>query len=237
MFSVRTYRQDLANYLLSLLNELLTFDPLHLTLQKTKMQKQTLLNLTFLAILFLANIGCSAFQTERIVPIFDPEATILPRSGTIAYVKNGITAMAVPLNDVKAVDAFGIIVFNSTDHWISLRQKDCSMLDQSGKVHKPIHRSQHTFYLGKNFSPKMPPEFREDFRDNRVLRSMGDLVPLPTEDIEKTTVMPRRRVQFFLYFHKRSVESSNLRIIVPKVHSEFADTETTFVFKFELQKG
>ena len=204
-----------------------------------------LLSLQLLAILLLATLGCStlqntfetAFQTERIVPIFDPEATILMRSGSVAYVKNEITAIAVPLNDVKAVDAFGIIVFNSTDHWISLRQEDCSMLDQSGKVSKPIHRSQHTFYLGKNFSPKMPPEFREDFRENRVLRSMGDLVALPTEDIEKTTVMPSRRVRFFLYFHKRSVESSSLRIIVPKVHSEFTDTETTFVFKFEVQKS
>jgi hypothetical protein len=204
-----------------------------------------LLSLQLLAILLLATLGCStlqntfetAFQTERIVPVFDPEATILMRSGSVAYVKNEITAIAVPLNDVKAVDAFGIIVFNSTDHWISLRQKDCSMLDQSGKVYKPIHKSQHTFYLGKNFSPKMPPEFREDFRENRVLRSMGDLVALPTEDIEKTTVMPSRRVRFFLYFHKRSVESSSLRIIVPKVHSEFTDTETTFVFKFEVQKS
>ncbi len=213
----------------------------HLTSQTGKMKKQILLSLQLLAIIFFANLGCStlqtAFQTVRIVPVFDPEATILPRSGTIAYVKNGITAMAVPLNDVKAVDAFGIIVFNSTNHWISLRQEDCSMLDQSGKVYKPIHKSQHTFYLGKNFTPKMPPEFREDFRENRVLRSMGDPVPLPTEDIEKTTIMPRRRVRFFLYFHKRSLESSNLRIIVPKVHSEFTDTETTFVFKFELQKG
>ena len=225
---------------------------LHLTrhisriaLRKKKMKKQIPLNLQLLLILLLANLGCAtlqntfetAFQTERIVPVFDPEATILMRSGSAVYVKNGITAIAVPLNNVKEVDAFGIIVFNSTDHWISLRQKDCSMLDQSGKVHKPIHRSQHTFYLGNNFTPKMPPEFREDFRDNRVLRSMGDLVALPTEDIEKTTVMPRRRVRFFLYFHKRSVESSNFRIIVPKVHSEFTDTETTFVFKFEVQKS
>ena len=146
------------------------------------MKKQIPLNLHWLIILFLANLGCAtlqntfenAFQTERIVPVFDPEATILMRSGSAAYIKNGITAIAVPLNDVKAVDAFGIIVFNSTDHWISLRQADCSMLDQSGKVYKPIHRSQHTFYLGKNFTPKIgPPEFREDFRENRVLRSMG----------------------------------------------------------------
>ena len=216
-----------------------------IVLQKKKMKKQIPLNLQLLLILLLASLGCStlqntfetAFQTERIVPVFDPEATILMRSGSAVYVKNGITAIAVPLNNVKEVDAFGIIVFNSTDHWISLRQEDCSMLDQSGKVHKPIHRSQHTFYLGNNFAPKMPPEFREDFRDNRVLRSMGDLVALPTEDIKTTTIMPRRRVRFFLYFHKRSVESSNFRIIVPKVHSEFTDTETTFVFKFEVQKS
>ena len=212
-----------------------------IALQKKKMKKQIPLSLLLLVILLLALLGCAtlqtAFQTERIVPIFDPEATLLMRSGSAAYIKNGITAIAVPLNDVKAVDAFGIIIFNSTDHWISLRQKDCSMLDQSGKVYKPIHRSQHTFYLGKNFSPKMPPEFREDFRENRVLRSMGDPVALPSEDIEKTTIMPRRRVRFFLYFHKRSIESSNLRIIVPKVHSEFTDTETTFVFKFEVQRG
>ena len=217
----------------------------HIAPQKRTMKKQIPLSLQLLVILLLANLGCStlqntfetAFQTERIVPVFDPEATILMKSGSVAYIKNEITAIAVPLNDVKAVDAFGIIVFNSTDHWISLRQEDCSMLDQSGKVYKPIHRSQHTFYLGKNFTPKMPPEFREDFRENRVLRSMGDPVALPSEDIEKTTVMPRRRVRFFLYFHKRSVESSNLRIIVPKVHSEFTDTETTFVFKFEVQKS
>ena len=216
-----------------------------IVLQNKKMKKQIPLNLQLLFILLLASLGCStlqntfetAFQTERIVPVFDPEATILMRSGSAVYVKNGITAIAVPLNNVKEVDAFGIIVFNSTDHWISLRQEDCSMLDQSGKVHKPIHRSQHTFYLGNNFTPKMPPEFREDFRDNRVLRSMGDLVALPTEDIKTTTIMPRRRVRFFLYFHKRSVESSNFRIIVPKVHSEFTDTETTFVFKFEVQKS
>ncbi len=201
------------------------------------MKKYIQLSLQLLTILLLANLGCSAFQPIRIVPVFDPEATILPRSGAVVHVKNGITVMAVPLNDVKEVDAFGIIVFNSTNHWISLKQKNCSMLDQSGNVAKPIHRSQLSFYLGKNFNPKLPPEFRQDFRENRALRVMGDPVALPREDIERTTIMPKRRVQFFLYFHKRSIKSSSLRIIVPKVHSEFTETETTFVFKFRVQKG
>ena len=52
------------------------------------------------------------FQPEMIVPVFDPDAHIMPQTGTIGYVKNGVKAMAVPLNDVKAVDAFGIFIFN-----------------------------------------------------------------------------------------------------------------------------
>ncbi|MCZ6676439.1 MAG: hypothetical protein O7E52_04230 [Candidatus Poribacteria bacterium] len=186
----------------------------------------------------LANLSCSAFQTVRIVPVFDPEATILPASGAVVHVKNGITAMAVPLNEVKEVDAFGVIIFNSTDHFISFKQKDCWMLDQSGNQTKTIHKSLLASYLGKNFKPRLPPEFpAEVFRWNRAFRAMGDIAPLPREDIERTTVMPKRRTQFFLYFPKRSIKSSNLRIIVPKVYSEYADTETTFVFKFEVQRG
>ena len=60
----------------------------YLTFQTGKMKKHILLNLQLLVIISLANLGCAtlqtAFQTERIVPIFDPEATILPRSGTVA---------------------------------------------------------------------------------------------------------------------------------------------------------
>ena len=66
---------------------------------------------------------------------------------------------------------------------------------------------------------------------------MGAGAALPREDIEKTPVMPKRRTQFFLYFPKRSVSASGMRIIVPKVQSEDAEVETTFVFKFEVQRG
>jgi hypothetical protein len=192
----------------------------------------------FLLLTGLAILSCSAFKTVRILPVFDPEATILPQSAGVVHQKNGITAIAVPLNDVKAVDAFGIIVYNSTDHFISFKQKDCWMLDGAQSHIKPIDKSQHTFFLGKNFKPKMPPEFQvEVFRWNKTLRMQGPPVPLPREDIEKTNVMPRNRAQFYLYFRKASVKSSSLRIIVPKVYNDFDDTETTFVFKFEVHKG
>ena len=183
-------------------------------------------------------ISCSAFQTVRIVPVFDPEAVIFPQSLAAAYTKNGVTAMAVPLNDVKEVDAFGVIIFNGTDRWISFKEDECWMLDQSGNETKPIHKSMETAYLGKNFKPKLPTELpAEVFRWNKAIRIMGDTAALPREDVEKTTVMPRHRTQFFLYFPKRSVKVSNLRIIVPNVQTQDADVDTTFVFKFEVQRG
>lgn len=186
----------------------------------------------------LTILSCSAFQTVRIVPVFDPEATILQQSGGIIHVKNGITAIVVPLNDVKAVDAFGVVLYNDTNHFISFKQEDCWMLDQAQNKTKVLDRSEHSFFLGNNFKPKMPPGFPvEVFRWNKSLRMDGPPVALPQEDIKTTTIMPKRRVQFYLYFRKRSIKSSQLRIIIPKVYSEFDDVETPFVFKFEVIKG
>ena len=182
--------------------------------------------------------GCAAFETTKIEPVFDPEATVLPRSGTIAYAKNGILALAVPLNDVKAADAFAVIIYNGTDHFVSLKQKECWMLDGTGGQTKPIHRSMYTAPLGKNYKPTLPPEFKSEvFRWNRSIRFYGDTGALPSEDIETTRIMPKQRSQFFLYFRTRSIKSSNLRVVVPKIYREYDQSETTFVFKFRVKKG
>ena len=203
------------------------------------MKKHTQRGAEVIVFLIVATtLGCSALQPVQIVPQFDAEAVILPQTGTVIYEKNGITAMAVPLNDVKAVDAFGILMFNRTDNWISFKRKDCQLLDQAGNITKPIDKSQESFFLGKNFKPKLPPEFAaEVFRHDRALRTQGSSVALPREDIERTTIMPNHRTQFFLYFRKRSIKSTNLRVIVPRVSNDFEDTESTFVFKFEVRKG
>lgn len=186
----------------------------------------------------LTTLSCSAFQTVQIVPVFDPEATILQQSGGVIHVKNGITVIVVPLNDVKAVDAFGVVIYNGTGHFVSFKQEDCWMLDQAQNKTKVLDKSEHSFFLGKNFKPKMPPGFPvEVFRWNKTLRMDGPPVALPQKDTDETTVMPSRRQQFYLYFRKRSINASQLRIIIPKIYSEFDDVETTFVFKFEVRKG
>ncbi len=196
--------------------------------------------------LTISLVGCAKtgdffsdlFRPERIVPVFDPNATITPQTGTVIYEKNGIVAMAVPLHDVKNIDGFCILIHNRTDHWISLNRDNCQMLDQSGNFIKQIDKSQLSFYLSKNFKPKLPPEFAADvFRYDKTIRVQGDAAILPTEDLKKTNIMPKNFTKFFIYFPKRSSKSTNLRIIVPGVKSEFNDQQTTFVFKFKLQRG
>ncbi len=184
------------------------------------------------------NVVTDVLKPELIVPVFDPDATIMPRTGTVIYVKNGIVAMAVPLNDEKNVDAFAILLHNKTAHWISFKKNECRMLDQAKNIIKPLDKSQESFYFKKNYKPKLPPEFAADvFRWDKTIRVQGDAAALPTADSEKTTVMPMRQATFYLYFRKRSTKSKNLRIIIPGVTSEFNDQQTTFVFKFRVQRG
>jgi hypothetical protein len=196
--------------------------------------------------LSISMIGCAKmrdgfvdiFRPERIVPVFDPDAIITPQTGTVIHRKNGIDAMAVPIHDVKNVVAFGILIYNRADHWITFVQEDCKLLDQSGNIIKQIDKSQKSFYLKKNYRPKLPPEFEADvFRYDKTIRVQGGHAALPTDDLMKTNIMPKNRSLFFIYFPKRSLKSKNLRIIIPGVTSEFNDQQTTFVFKFRVQRG
>lgn len=184
-------------------------------------------------------VGCGSFKTTKITPMFDPEATILPKTNSIAQVKNGIIAIAIPLNDVKEVDAFGVVVFNHAEHMISFKEKDCWLLDQSGKGIKRIDKSQESFYLGKNFEPELPQEFAaEVFRwDRRISVSGSGFAAMSDEKIDKTVIMPGRKKQFFLYFKKQSTQSSKIRLIIPKVHNDFTGKDTTFVFKFRVEES
>lgn len=203
------------------------------------MKKTFALISIFVVFCMLMITGCESLKTTKIVPMFDPEATVLLKTNAVAYVTNGIVAIAIPLNDVKEVDAFGVVIVNRTNNWISVKEKDCWLLDQSGKGFNTIDESQRSFYLGKNFDPKLPPEFpAEVFRWNRSIRVTGrGFAALLSEDVEKTTVMPGRKKQFFLYFKKQSIQSSKIRLIIPKVHNDYTGEDTTFVFKFQIEKS
>lgn len=198
-----------------------------------------------LFVLMTSIVGCGSIQNftnnllrpERIVPVFDPDATIAPQSGTVIYEKNGIVVMVVPLPEIKNVDAFGVLIHNRTGHWISFEKEKFWMQDQAGNIVKQLSKAQEATRLKKNFKPKFPPEFAADvFRWDRTISIQGDYAVLPTEDLKKTNVMPRRTVRFAIYFSRRSLKSKNLRIVIPGVTSEFNDQQTTFTYRFRVQR-
>ncbi len=196
--------------------------------------------ITMLLIIFIlfTTVNCGSFKTVKLVPVVDPKVNIFPRTNSIGIVKDGIIALAVPLNDVKEVDAFCIIVVNDTNHWIHLYKNKCLLLDQSGSSSKPIPKSQESLYLKKGFKPKLPLGFREEmFNWKRGAVWVGDAGGIPLNDIEKTQIMPKMKQQFFLYFRKRSVSASTLMLIIPNVYNEMEAKKTSFAFKFEVQKG
>ena len=212
--------------------------------KNTLIWKQTV----YIIILFMLTtsiVGCNKLQNvandmirpERIVPVFDPDATITPQSGTVIYEQNGIVVMVVPLHDIKNVDAFGVLIHNRTSHWISFEKEKFWMQDQAGNIVKQLSKAQKAFHIKKNDKPKFPPEFAADvFRWDRTISIQGDHAVLPTEDLKKTNVMPRKTLRFPIYFPRRSLKSKNLRIVIPGITSEFNEQQTTFTFRFRVQR-
>jgi hypothetical protein len=188
--------------------------------------------------LFFFLISCSAFETTKITPVPQPDSTWLYESSAIAAFKEGIAVLAVPLNDVKEVDAFAVIVVNQTDHWVSFYKKECVLLDQGGGHAKPLEKSQLSVYLKKNFEPRLPLSLSSEvFRWKRDIVLKGDTGPIPVEDVDKTSVLPGRRSQFYLYFKKQSLSSPLLTLIIPNIKNETTSDKTTFTFRFEIKKG
>lgn len=198
------------------------------------MKKETIFSISML----FAIVSCASLQTTNIVPAIDQDATIFPKTGAVVSTKNGIVVLAVPLNDVKEVDAFGVIIVNETRNWVSFYKNKCVLLDPNGSTFPPLSKSEENFHLGRGFKPKMPPQFKmELFSWRHGIIGRGSIPAMPLEDLQKTLVMPGSKRQFFLYFKKRSARSSRLTLIIPNVYNEVSDEKTTFAFKFDVQKG
>ncbi len=182
--------------------------------------------------------SCGSFSTTRIVASLDQTAMILPQSGAVAQTKNGIVAVAAPLNDVRQVNVFVLVLMNETEHWISFRDMDCFLLDHSGKTYTPLTEKQRKLYLPKGYKPELPqPLGTELFRWRRGRKVRSGQGVLPREDLNRIAVMPGRRAQVYLYFKLPYDRLSTLRLIVPHVRNEVTQEETTVVFKFEVVKG
>ncbi|HID56963.1 TPA: hypothetical protein EYP37_10580 [Candidatus Poribacteria bacterium] len=190
-----------------------------------------------LALAAISLSGCLAAKEFVMTPAPTRNATILPLSGGIGIEKKGVIAVALPINNIKEMDVFALILVNKREHWISFYKRDCILLDQKGNEVKPFKDKEAKANLSRGVKPFIPLPFRSE-----VLRWRKDVITapgttlLPVENPEKLSILPGHKLRVFLYFKKQSVTSSQLILIVPKVFDEVTGEKISFAFRFKVEK-
>ena len=183
--------------------------------------------------------GCMGLHTGHMFAVPGPDARPLDKSKGVATAKEGVVVVAAAQNEVKEADAFYFIVYNQTGQYLNFDQSEIRLLDHNGKEYKPLSRSQKNFLLGARYKPKPPIGMAEDtFRLDRSVAQYGDtqISPLDPGEVFKWKVMPGSRAAFFAYFHKRSVDSPYITVILPNLEKGASKEKLTFLFRFEVQE-
>ncbi|MGB9595300.1 MAG: hypothetical protein ACPL7B_03375 [Candidatus Poribacteria bacterium] len=181
--------------------------------------------------------GCGALNASRnINPIPDENVTILKRTKGVATEKNNIIVAVVPLQDVKELDGFGVIIVNKTPNWISIRKEEC-MLVQDGKVIYPLDQNKALARLGAGYKPKMPNELNADIYEwrkeiNTIKSSANTKV---VDEDKKISIITGSKETLYLYFNTQG-NTSPMQIILPNIFNESTKEKTSFSFRFEITK-
>jgi len=196
------------------------------------------ISVSFLILAVVSLSGCLMVGKDFVMmPAPTRNAVIFPLSGGIGIEKEGVIAVALPINNIKEMDAFALILVNKRDHWISFYKKDCILFDQKGNEIKPFKDEEAKAKLSRGIKPSIPLPFRSE-----VLRWRKDVITapgttlLPVENPEKLSILPDHKLRVFLYFKKQSVTSSQLTLIVPKVFDEVTGEKISFAFRFKVEK-
>jgi len=191
------------------------------------------------AILFISILiaGCGALNAARnINPVQDENVTVLKRTKGAAMEKNNITVIVVPLQDVKELDGFGIMIVNKTPNWISIRKEEC-MLVQDGKVIYPIEHEKAMARLGAGYKPKMPNELNADIYEwKKEINTMKSRTNTKVVDEDKKiSIITGSKDTIYLYFNTQG-NTSPMQIIIPNIFNEATKEKTSFSFRFEVTK-
>jgi hypothetical protein len=181
-------------------------------------------------------VGCGGFRSTRnIVPLPNEDMTILKQSNGVAMTKNGISIAVAPIQDVKELDAFGVLIVNDTPNWISVKQEEC-MIVQDGKAVYPMETATALARLGSGYKQKMPNTFIADVFDWRKdINNKSSKGSKVVDEDKKVSIVTGSKSTIYLYF---STQGSNapMQLIVPNVYNETTKERTSFSFKFEIQK-
>ncbi len=191
----------------------------------------------YLMTILLILAGCGLNATRTIVPVPEPDLTILLRARGIAATKDKISIAVVPLPDVKELDGFGILIANESKHWISFEKKDCFLI-QGGEARQPMSKSQSVSRLGGSYRASMPNELSADiyrWRQNvNLMRKRAREMDAIIED-KKISVMGGTKETVYFYFRTQG-NMAPMQLIIPNIYNEATGQRTRFSFKFSVEK-
>ena len=190
-------------------------------------------------VILIVLAGCGGLSVTRdILPGAGPDVTVLPRTRGVAATKDNISVVVVPLQDVKELDGFGVLIVNESSHWISFKKEDF-MLIQSGEARYPVSDTQVLTRLGGGYKPSMPGDLSIDIslewdrQDVNMMRSRG--LQIVDED-KKLSVMRGTKEKIFVYFKTRD-DMAPMQFIIPNIYNEATKQRTRFSFKFTVKES
>jgi hypothetical protein len=191
----------------------------------------------FWIVLLIVLTGCGGLHATRdILPVAEPDVTVLPRTKGAAATKDNISVIVVPLQDVKELDGFGIMIVNESSHWVSFKKEDF-MLIQSGEVRYPVSDTQVYTRLGGGYKPTMPSGLNVDIFEWRPSVNERSSRGLGSVDKEKTlSIISSAKEKLFLYFKTRD-DMAPLQFIIPNIYNEATKQRTRFSFRFTVEKS
>ncbi|MBM3212310.1 hypothetical protein FJZ33_08825 [Candidatus Poribacteria bacterium] len=179
--------------------------------------------------------SCGLNTTRNILPIPEADVSLLPRSKGLATTKNGISVIVVPLQSVKELDGFGVMIINETSNWISIKREDCVMI-QGGDARYPLNNKQVSNRMGSSYKSSMPDELKVDiFEWRRNINTLNTRDLKIVDENLKISIMAGTKETIFLYF-KTIDSTSPIQLILSNIFNEATKQRTRFSFKFTVEK-
>ena len=174
-------------------------------------------------------------MTRNIVPVVGQDETELLMTTGVAKSQGGISIIVVPLENVKELDGFGLMIINETSHWLSFKKEDF-VLVQGGEARKPVSDTHVTSRLGGSYRPAMPTGLSTDIYQWRRKVNTMESHGLRIVDKDKSiSVMSGSKEQIFVFF-RTSDDISPMQLIIPNIYDEKTKERTRFSFKFTVDK-
>lgn len=181
-------------------------------------------------------MGCGGFRSTRtFIPLPNEDMTVLTATKGLVTTKNNISVAAVPLQDVKELDGFGIVIINDTQSWISVKQEECMMI-QDGKVAYPLETDKALARLGTGYKLKMPNEFNADiFEWRKDINNRSSKSTKVVDEDKKISILTGSKDTIYLFFSTQG-NMAPIQLIIPNIYNGTTKERTNFSFKFEIQK-